>query len=222
MKAGDISKTIAAVGVPLLWSNLLLPGLRLGIRGRTAANAGFATGYAVAFGGRPNWWSGRGLRDGLVAAGLVTAGYGAALAIPSVRSKLGAFTDRGSAAPPAEWIAVHIPIGTVYSEELIFRGILDPLLDSAFGARSGALLGAATFGLWHIRPARAAGDSVPASIAATAAGGLVFGWLRRRADSSTAPALLHLAINCGGAIVSSVSATSCLAVPGKPLRCRVQ
>jgi membrane protease YdiL (CAAX protease family) len=217
-----IPRIVAAVAAPLLWSNVVLPRLRLGMRGRTAANAGFATSYAAAFGGRPNWWSGRRLRVGLVAASVVAAGYGAALTIPAVRSTLAAVADRSPEVSPAEWIAVHIPIGTVYSEELIFRATLDPLLDNAFGPCSGGLLGAATFGLWHIQSARAAGDSVPASIAATAVGGLVFGWLRRRADSSTAPALLHLAINCGGAIVSTlsrkISATSCSAVPGNPLR----
>jgi membrane protease YdiL (CAAX protease family) len=44
------------------------------------------------------------------------------------------------------------------------------------------------------------GDSVPATVAVTAAGGLVFGWLRRRTAGTVAPALLHLAMNAGGAI----------------------
>lgn len=105
----------------------------------------------------------------------------------------------------AEWVAVHIPIGTVYSEELVFRATLDPLLDKTFGTRVGALLGAATFGLWHIAPARAAGDSVPATIAATSVGGFVLGRLRRRAESATAPAFLHLAVNAGGAAASRLA-----------------
>ncbi len=95
---------------------------------------------------------------------------------------------------------MHIPLGTVYSEELVFRGTLDPLLDHVFGPRTGALLGAAAFGLWHIAPARAVGDSVPATVAVTTAGGLVFGRLRRRTAGTVAPALLHLAMNAGGAI----------------------
>jgi membrane protease YdiL (CAAX protease family) len=211
--SGGAAKSAAAVAAPLVWSNWLLPRLGLDTRGRTAADAGFASGYALVFGGRANWVSARGLRYGLVSASVVIAGYGAAVAIPGVRSRLRELADRGPDVTLAEWVVVHIPIGTVYSEELIFRATLDPLLDNAFGPRSGGLLGAATFGLWHIQSARAAGDSVPASIAATAVGGLVFGWLRRRADSSTAPALLHLAINCGGAIVSTlsrkISATEC-------------
>ncbi|MFI6171320.1 lysostaphin resistance A-like protein [Nocardia sp. NPDC051052] len=193
-------ETVAAIGIPLAWSNWVLPGLGLGVRGRTAANAGFATAYVVAFRGAPNWCSAKGFRYGAVSASLVAAGYGVALAIPSVRKRLHELDDRGPEVSSAEWIAVHIPIGTVYSEEMIFRTTLDPLLDNTFGSRLGSVLGALTFGLWHIHPARAAGDSVPVAIAATAAGGVALGWLRRRTGSVTAPALLHLAINAGGAI----------------------
>ncbi|GAA5098732.1 CPBP family intramembrane glutamic endopeptidase [Nocardia iowensis] len=195
-----VPEVAVAVGIPLAWSNWLLPGLGLGVRGRTAANAGFATAYALVFDDDPNWFSARGFRYGIVSAALVAAGYGVALAIPPVREGLREFADRGPEVSDAEWIAVHIPIGTVYSEEMVFRAALDPLLDNAFGSRAGSLLGALTFGLWHIHPARAAGESVPATVAATAAGGFVLGWLRRRTGSVTAPALLHFATNAGGAI----------------------
>jgi membrane protease YdiL (CAAX protease family) len=201
-----IAKTAAAVGIPLAWSNWLLPRSSLDMRGRTAANAGFATGYALAFGGRPNWLSVRGLGCGLASAGVITAGYGAAVAIAATRNRLTRFADRSPDIPLGEWVAVHIPIGTAYSEELIFRATLDPLLDNTFGPSRGAVLAAATFGLWHIQPARAAGDSIPASVAATAVGGLMFGLLRRRTDSATAPALLHFAINAGGALAPRIAA----------------
>ncbi|WP_406235911.1 CPBP family intramembrane glutamic endopeptidase [Nocardia sp. NBC_01009] len=200
------AKSAAAIATALLWSNGLLPRLGLDVRGRTAANAGFATGYALVFGSRANWWSVRGLRYGLASAAVVVAGYGAAVAVPGVRSRLREFADRGPDVTPAEWIAVHIPIGTVYSEELVFRGTLDPLLDTTFGTRAGILLGASTFGLWHIHPARAAGDSVAVTVAATALGGLVFGLLRRRSDSAAASALLHLAVNAGGALAPWLAA----------------
>ncbi|MEV0250358.1 CPBP family intramembrane glutamic endopeptidase [Nocardia sp. NPDC050712] len=193
-------RVAAAVGIPLLWHNWLLPGLGLNLRGRTAANAGFATGYALLFDGAPHWFSARGLRVGLAATAPVAAGYAVAVAIPALRQGLVEFADREAEVSPAEWAGIHIPIGTVYAEELIFRGTLEPLLDNAFGPRAGALLGAATFGLWHIRPARAGGDSVPGTVAATTLGGLVFGWLRRRADSATAPALQHWALNAGGVL----------------------
>lgn len=203
---GRVAKTAVAVSVLLAWSNWVLPRLRLDLRGRTAANAGFATGYALAFRGRPNWLSARGLGYGLAAAGVVTAGYGAAVAIPVLRDRLGGFADRAPDVPLDEWVAIHIPIGTVYSEELIFRATLNPLLDNVFGPCGGALLGAATFGLWHIRPARAAGDSVAATIAVTAAGGVVFDLLRRCTDSATAPALAHFALNAGGALAPHLAA----------------
>ncbi|MFQ6397757.1 lysostaphin resistance A-like protein [Nocardia sp. KC 131] len=204
--SGGVAKIVAAVAVPLVWSNWLLPRLGFDPRGRTAVNAGFASGYALVFGGRANWFSARGLRYGLVSASAVIAGYGAAVAIPGVRSRLRELADRGPDVTLAEWVVVHIPIGTVYSEELIFRGTLDPLLDKTFGARAGMLLGASTFGLWHILPARAAGDSIPATVAATALGGLAFGLLRRRTDSAAAPAMLHLAINAGGALAPRLAA----------------
>ena len=104
----------------------------------------------------------------------------------------------------AEWVTIHIPLGTVYSEETIFRGTLDPLLDEVAGP-VGKWCGALIFGLWHIHPARAAGDSVAATLAATAVGGLIFSWLRRRTGSATAPALAHLALNAGGALAPRVA-----------------
>ncbi|MFF3227710.1 CPBP family intramembrane glutamic endopeptidase [Nocardia suismassiliense] len=195
-----VAETVVAVGIPLAWSNWVLPGLGLGVRGRTAANAGFATTYAIAFRGEPKWFSAKGFRYGGVSAALVAVGYGVALAIPSVRKGLREFIDRGPEVDAVEWIMVHIPIGTVYGEEMIFRTTLEPLLDNAFGSRAGSVLGALTFGLWHVHPARAAGDSVPVTVAATAAGGFALGWLRRSTGSVTAPAMLHLATNVGGAV----------------------
>ncbi len=204
-----VAKTSVAVSIPLAWSNRVLPRLQLDLRGRTIANAGFATGYALIFRGRPNWLSARGLGYGLASAGVVAIGYGAAVAIPALRRRLGGFAERAPDVPLVEWVAVHIPIGTVYSEELIFRATLNPLLDKVFGPLGGALIGAGTFGLWHVHPARAAGDSVPASIAATAAGGLLFELLRRRTDTATAPALLHFAVNVGGALAPLIATRCC-------------
>ncbi|WP_280272951.1 CPBP family intramembrane glutamic endopeptidase [Nocardia wallacei] len=194
------SKKLAAVGIPLLWSNVLLPRLALGMRSRTAANAAFATAYSLTFHGRPNWLSRRGLRWGVGAGAVVVAGYAAALAIPPLRARITTFTDRAPEVPLAEWVLVHIPIGTVYSEELIFRGTLDPLL-----GRPGNWLSPLTFGLWHIHPARAAGDNILTTIAATTAAGTAFSYLRRRTDSTTTPALLHFALNAGGAVAPQLA-----------------
>ncbi|TLG07874.1 CPBP family intramembrane metalloprotease [Nocardia cyriacigeorgica] len=195
-----------AVSLPLLWSNGVVPRLPEDMRLRTLVNAGAATGYALAFGARPNWCSARGWRYGLGSAGIVAAGYGAALAIPAVRRELAERPDRAPGVSTAEWVGVHIPLGTVYSEELIFRATLGPLLDTAFGPRLATLVGATTFGLWHIAPARATGENLPVTVAVTAAAGALFGLLRRHTGSATAPAMLHWAINGGGALAARFAA----------------
>ncbi len=184
---------------PVAWNNQLLPAMGLGLRGRTTANALFATAYAVVFQGNPNWRSGRGLCTGIAAAGLAGAGYAAALAIPSTRRHLAELADRAPEVGPAEWVAVHIPLGTVYTEELIYRATLTPLLEETYG-RCGRWLGALIFGLSHIRPAQASGDPVPGTVMITGLGGLLLEALRSKTSSITAPALLHLAVNGGGAL----------------------
>ncbi len=42
---------------------------------------------------------------------------------------------------------------------------------------------------------------MPGTVAFTAAASLVFDWLRARSGSLLAPALLHLAVNAGGALL---------------------
>lgn len=182
----------------------MLPRLGSGIRGRTLANAVFATGYAAVFGGRPKWLSRRGLAWGAAAFGTVGAAYGVGLAVPGIRDRIAKVADRAPEVSTAEWVGLHIPVGTVYSEELIFRGTLDRLFDDAGPVRRHC--GAVVFGLWHIHPARSAGDSVPVTVAVTTAGGLLFSWLRRRSGSATAPALAHLALNAGGALAPPAAA----------------
>ncbi|MEU4433884.1 lysostaphin resistance A-like protein [Nocardia rhamnosiphila] len=196
------TQILAAVTAPVLWNNWLLPRLELDRRGRTVANMVAATGYGFLFDGRPNWLSGRGIRWGTGCAAVVAAGCTAALVMPPVRRMLRAAQDRAPDVGSVEWVAVHIPLGTVYAEEMIFRGTLDPLLDRAFGATTGAVAGATVFGLWHIHPARAAGDNVWVTVGFTGVSGLVFGILARHTGSATAPALLHWAVNAGGAVLS--------------------
>ncbi|WP_405133677.1 CPBP family intramembrane glutamic endopeptidase [Nocardia sp. NBC_01388] len=212
MRAAVISKAAAAVALPLLWSNRALPALRLGIRGRTAANTAFATGYALVFQGNPNWTSSHGRRIGAATAGMVLSGYVAALAIPDIRRHFAELADRGPEVSTAEWAGVHIPVGTVLSEELVYRATLTPLLEETFGNR-GTLLGALTFGLSHIRPARAAGDPAPGTVAVTTLAGLVLDRLYRRTASATAPALLHLALNAGGALTPVAARRVATATP---------
>ncbi|WP_405488545.1 CPBP family intramembrane glutamic endopeptidase [Nocardia sp. NBC_00511] len=192
-------KPLAAMAFPPLWANIVLPALRLDVRGRTAANTAFATAYALTFDGTPHWTDPRGIRAGAAVAALVTAGLAAAVAIPATRRRLAEVADRGPDVHTAEWTVLHIPVGTVLAEELLYRATLTPLLERTAG-HTGTLLGAITFGLAHIHPARSAGDSVPGTLAITTLAGALFDHLRRATGSTTAPALLHLALNAGGAL----------------------
>ncbi|WP_063011863.1 CPBP family intramembrane glutamic endopeptidase [Nocardia kruczakiae] len=209
-------RTLLASCVAQAWSNLVLPRLGSGIRGRTFANAAFATAYAAVFDGRPEWLSRRGFTWGAVVFGAVGAAYGVGLAVPGIRDRIAGVADRAPEVSTAEWVGLHIPVGTVYSEELIFRGTLDRLFEDAGPVRRHC--GALVFGLWHIHPARSAGDSVPVTVAVTTAGGLFFSWLRRRTGSATAPALAHLALNAGGALVPRAARALRDRRAGTPLR----
>ncbi|MFZ0832614.1 MAG: CPBP family intramembrane glutamic endopeptidase, partial [Mycobacterium sp.] len=111
-------------------------------------------------------------------------------------------SDRTPPAAPLTWLALHIPVGTVWSEEAAYRGALTTLAAGGFGPRAGPLVQAAAFGLSHIADARAAGEPVVGTVLATGAAGWVFGWLARRSESLAAPMLAHLAINEAGAIAS--------------------
>ncbi|MEV0434571.1 CPBP family intramembrane glutamic endopeptidase [Nocardia sp. NPDC050413] len=192
-----------ALGLPLCWNNSVLPALGFSLRGRSVANVLFAATYTGVFRGRPNWLSASGLRWGLGSSAVVLAGYGAVLAIPALRKLPAEIAVLVPETSTLEWIAVHIPVGTVLAEEAVFRATLDPLLTTHGYPPA---LGAADFALWHIHPARTAGDSLPVTLAATTVAGLIFSALRRRADSATAPALLHLAINAGGALLPTLAA----------------
>ncbi|NKY53147.1 CPBP family intramembrane glutamic endopeptidase [Nocardia vermiculata] len=194
-----IARTLAAAGTAVLWSNVVLPRTGFGIRGRTIANAAFATGYCRIFDGRGEWCSTRGLQWGAGAFALTGTVYAAAAAIAPIRDRMAEVVPRAPEVSTAEWVGVHIPLGTVYSEETIFRGTLDPLLAWSLGS-AGKWCGPVVFGLWHIRPARTAGDSVIGTVIATTVGGAVFSWLRRRTGGVAAPASAHLALNAGGAL----------------------
>ncbi|MFD3428150.1 CPBP family intramembrane glutamic endopeptidase [Nocardia fluminea] len=197
-------EAVAALALPLLWNNRVLPALDLPLRGRSAANIAFATGYTKLFRGNPNWLSPSGVRWGLGGAAIVLTGYAIALSVPSLRRLPLEIAVRAPETSTLEWIALHIPVGTVLAEEAVFRGTLDPVLAESAGAPA-PMISALDFGLWHIQPARAAGDPVAPTVLATTLAGLVFTELRRRSGSATAPALLHLAINAGGALAPAAA-----------------
>lgn len=173
--------------VTTAWSTAVVPASNLSPRHRALVNAGF--GIALARLGGPSFqhWK-SGLRWGLAAAAVPVAGSLVVASVPALSRRV-----RPSEDNLAEWVLFRIPVGTVITEELIFRGVFDavsPVLSPVF------------FGLWHIHPARAAGDSVVGTVAGTFVAGLLFSWLRRRSGSVLAPALLHYAVNASGAVLA--------------------
>jgi membrane protease YdiL (CAAX protease family) len=129
------------------------------------------------------------MRWGTAVAAPVLASYVVAGAVPSLRAQL-------ESPPPAsrEWLLVRIPLGTVVAEELLFRAVLDAVVTRWLGRSGAVLVGSTVFGLWH----RKDGGGWP-TVAFTAASGVLFVGLRHRSGSVVAPALLHLAVNAGGA-----------------------
>jgi membrane protease YdiL (CAAX protease family) len=103
------------------------------------------------------------------------------------------------------WLALEIPLGTVWSEETAFRGALAVASSVAFGTAGGRLVQAIAFGLSHIPDARATGESVVGTVALTGLAGWLFGWLAQRSGSLAAPMLAHLAINEAGALAALVT-----------------
>ncbi|MFV8308309.1 CPBP family intramembrane glutamic endopeptidase [Mycobacteroides chelonae] len=139
-----------------------------------------------------------GLRLGGVAAS-VAAAVGVSPALEPVRTSM---RERDIGLHPAAWLGLHIPVGTVWSEELAFRGVLQPMATEAFGRGLGGVVQAVAFGLAHIRPARAAGDSILGTVLVTGMFGWLLGWLRERSGSVAAPMLTHLALNEAGAVAT--------------------
>jgi membrane protease YdiL (CAAX protease family) len=145
----------------------------------------------------PALWSG--LRVGSAAACVATVAVAAGSALPRVHA---AMADRTPPASPAMWLALQIPVGTVWPEEAAYRAALTTLAAAGFGRRTGRLVQAIAFGLSHIPDARAAGEPVAGTVVVTAAAGWVFGALAEGSGSLAAPLLTHLAINEGGALAA--------------------
>lgn len=140
-----------------------------------------------------------GLRTGIVVAGVVAAGVALTTAIPRVRT---AMRERDMPERPGHWLGIEIPLGTVWSEEMAFRGALAAVAAEAFGPTGGRLLQAATFGLTHIPDALGTGEPVIPTVAVTGVAGWVFALLAERSGSLAAPMLAHLAINEAGAVAA--------------------
>ncbi|KUI37643.1 abortive phage infection protein [Mycobacterium sp. IS-1496] len=190
--------TLAAVLVTL--SGLVSP--RLPERWAAVVHGVFSAALAVAadapLGLRPPALR-SGLRTGGVAAALVSTGVAAASAVPGVRT---AMTTRDLPAAPSRWLMLRIPLGTVWAEEVAYRGVLGHLGAAAFGPTRGRLLQSVAFGLSHIADARAAGEPLAGTVLTTGVAGWVFAWLGERSGSLAAPMLAHLALNESGALAA--------------------
>ncbi|MCP4967483.1 MAG: CPBP family intramembrane metalloprotease [bacterium] len=155
---------------------------------------------------------GQGIKVGLVGAGVVAAGVLAAVALPFSRE--GFADDRFVGVGIGEMLyesLVRIPLGTALTEEIAFRGVLLGLLLMWFSPLKATLVAAALFGLWHVLPGLDALETNPAGdigqgwlittagvavqVAATAAAGMAFTWLRFRGRSLAAPFLVHWGLN---------------------------
>ncbi|MBO0880875.1 MAG: CPBP family intramembrane metalloprotease [Mycobacterium sp.] len=154
----------------------------------------------------PRLWAG--LRLGLVVGSVAGTGVLASTSVPAVRLSM---VSRELPPAASAWLALQIPLGTVWAEEAAFRAALAAAGTRAFGASRGQLLQAVAFGLSHIADARATGEPVVRTVLATGGAGWVFGWLAERSGSLAAPMLAHLAIN-------EAAAAAALTIQRKPRR----
>lgn len=114
---------------------------------------------------------------------------------------------------------VVIPVGTVLFEEVAFRSVLWAVLTRHESTKRVLLITSGLFGLWHVLAALHLASTnqgvhaglawtgrwvtviaVLATVALTAAGGLVFGELRRRSGSLLASVCAHWATNALGVL----------------------
>jgi membrane protease YdiL (CAAX protease family) len=180
------------------WHGLIVP--RIPRRIQPLVNAALGAGLVAAtrapLGLRPpQLWAG--LRTGLAAAAPVLIAIAASTAASPVRSAMG---ERDLPASSAQWLALRIPVGTVWSEEAAFRAALGAVAADAFGPTGGRLLQSLAFGLSHIDDARSTGEPVTGTVAVTGVAGWIFALLAQRSGSLAAPMLAHLAINEAGAV----------------------
>jgi uncharacterized protein len=189
------SRRVQALGLAAALVGWSFVGPRIPARGQLPVQAGLAGLLVLVtrppLGLRPpRLWTG--LRLGLPAGAAAAAAVLAATSVPAVRLSM---AERKLPAPASTWLAVQIPLGTVWGEEAAFRGALAAVAGHAYGASGGRLLQAVAFGLSHIVDARATGEPVLPTVLVTGCAGWVFGWLAERSGSLSAPMLAHLAIN---------------------------
>ena len=147
MRAKQFRAVALAAGL-VGWSGLIGP--LIPARGQPLVHAALAAALAVSarapLGLRPpQLWSG--LRLGLAAAAPVIIGVAASTAVPPVRS---AMAERDLPVSSSRWLAVRIPVGTVWSEEAAFRALEEQVtaelleLPGVLALGGGAVLSPAT------------------------------------------------------------------------------
>ncbi|MDX6396356.1 MAG: protease family protein [Streptosporangiaceae bacterium] len=163
--------------------------------------------------GRATWLPGR---LGSQLAATVAAAWLLIVVVPATHpllkdKRIGALDGRAI----AYQAVVRIPIGTVLWEETAFRGVLQAGLRRVMPEGAAITVAGGVFGIWHIRPTiqalrvngladgrRQAIAGALAGVAVTTASGVFLSWLRERSGRLAAPALLHLATNCGGLVAA--------------------
>jgi membrane protease YdiL (CAAX protease family) len=209
----------------LAWHQRWYPLANLAATG-TALAAAAASGLTAADLGLARARVGPGLRCGAAPSGVVAAAWVVLAAVPASRPALADQRITGLTWPEVAYqVTVRIPAGTVLWEEVAFRGVLQAALRRVLPRPAALAVTSGVFGLWHVRPTvqalrinqmaasrRATAGSVAATVAGTAAAGLLLSWLRERSGSLAAPVLLHLSANCGAALAArsahGISATS--------------
>lgn len=203
------------------WHQRWYPLANLGATG-TALAAAAASGLTADDLGLGRGRLGAGLRGGAAPSGVLAVGWILLAAVPASRPALAdQRITRLSWPQVAYQVAVRIPAGTVLWEEVAFRGVLQASLRRVLPGSAALAVTAAVFGIWHVRPTvealrinqmatsrQAAAGSVAASVAGTAAAGLLLSWLRERSGSLAAPVLLHLTANCGAALAARAAHVS--------------
>jgi membrane protease YdiL (CAAX protease family) len=199
----------------LPWHRRRYTLLNLGATGAALAAAA-ASGLTASDVGLGRWELRPGLRLGSRLAAAAACGWALVAAAPATRPVLRDERVAGlSGRSIAYQVVVRIPLGTVLWEETAFRGILQASLCRVMPGAAAIAVTNGVFGIWHIGPTAGAlrvnglaggpGKTLAAvgsGVAATAAGGMLLSWLRVRSGSLSAPILLHLATNCGGALTA--------------------
>jgi membrane protease YdiL (CAAX protease family) len=128
---------------------------------------------------------------------LISAGFVAAIAVAFAAAALrtpttpNPMTDLMRERGALILIAVFGTTAGPLSEELLFRGFMQPLLVRSLGAAPGILMAAVPFGLMHMREY---GNSWRHALLISAAGA-AFGWVRHATGSTRSSTLMHAAYN---------------------------